>query len=454
MAAPIIVGSFSYTLMGFVDQAMVARLGSDALAAIGSGGIWAFAVCTLFVGIASCISTFVSQSLGRGNLHDCGRYAWQGIYLSIVSGVLALPVWWLGEHLFALMNHSPEVRRLEEGYFNIRVAGLVFVTGQAALSAFFQAINRPNIPTIMSILSNVINVALNYALIYGNWGCPKLGVNGAAIATTIALAIQVIAMFAILLTPSFAKTYGTRAQWRFDLGRFRELFRIGGPNGLTFLMDILNWAIFTSFIIGSFGTAALAGHNAALAFMTISFMPALGLNHAIAPIVGQWIGRGDHDRAAARAITALKIAMVYMTIMGLFMAFMGKELLRIFFTTDPEVLRIGHLLLIMAAIFQAFDAINIVISGALRGAGDTKWMAFIFTGGAYLVLTPMALLFAFVFKGGAVGAWIGTSLYVIMLSGVLFMRFRNGKWRTITIFDADRKSEASETDLSPALNEE
>ncbi|HOE66296.1 MAG TPA: MATE family efflux transporter [Candidatus Hydrogenedentes bacterium] len=434
MAIPVIVGSFSYTLMGFVDQAMVGRLGSSALAAVGSGGIWAFTVSTFFIGVTSCVATFVSQSRGRGDFESCGRYAWQGIHFSLLTGAIGFFCWPISGPLFRSMHHAPDVTAMEIQYFQLRMLGFAFVTWQTALASFFQAVRRPHIPTLTAIASNLVNFALNYALIFGHWGFPAMGIRGSAIATVIALGCQVAMMQALFLGPRHHAEFRTRSSCGLDFQKMRELLRIGWPAGMMFLIDIVNWSVFTSYIVGHFGTTQLAAHNAAMNFMALSFMPAVGLNHAIAPIVGQWIGRGDIARAKARTYTALRLAIGYMTCMGILMGTFGAELIRSVFSVDPEVVRIGKILLVLAALFQAFDAVNITVSGALRGAGDTRWMAVMSFLGTYLFFLPLALFFAFVMHWQAVGAWIGATAYIIALSGVLFLRFHREKWRHISIF--------------------
>jgi Na+-driven multidrug efflux pump len=168
--------------------------------------------------------------------------------------------------------------------------------------------------------------------------------------------------------------------------------------------------------------------------MHLCFMPALGVNQGICVLVGQYTGRKDFATAIARTYTAMKATIVYMFCTGLVFAFFGKGLIRVFFSTDPGVVALGHTLLILSACFQGFDAINIVVLGALRGAGDTFGVAVIMFVFAYLVFLPLSMFLAFVAGWGAVGAWIGATVYIIGLSGVFYMRFRSGGWREIRIF--------------------
>lgn len=437
MAGPAILSNLSFTAMQFVDTVMVGKLGTDQLAAVGSAALWSWVVVSFFVGIVSCVTTFVSQSLGRGEPHNCGSYAWQGIYFALGTIAFAGVLYPLSGPMFESMNHGLEVTRYELDYFRVRVLGLFLIPWQAALAAFFMGINRPMVPMAVAIAGNALNVVLDYCLIFGAAGFPRLEVAGAAWATVASLALQCAVMQAILLSGPVRREYGT-ARLRFDRIKMRELIVVGWGAGVTWCLDVVTWGVFTSYIVGGAGTVALAAHNSAIQIMHVSFMPAVGLNHAIAPIVGRWIGRGDLERAKARTYTSTRLAMGYMFVMGVIFAVLGGRLLDWAFTDDPDVISLGHWLLIMAAIFQGFDAITIVMSGALRGAGDTRWQAIVMGLAAYLVFLPLAYFLAVSVALGALGAWIGATIYIIGLSGLFFHRFYGEKWRHMKIFTADK----------------
>lgn len=434
MAGPIILGSLSFAFMQFVDQLMVAQLGPEALAAIGSAGVWSYTMATFFIGVVSCVTTFVSQSVGRGRLADCARYTWQGIYISLAAGAVAFVFWPLSDAMFGAMGHSAEVTRLEVIYFKIRLFSYGLIACQVATASFFQSISRPLVPMYCTFAANFVNIVLDYVLIFGKWGFPAWGIAGAAVATCIALLFQCGLQQVLFMTGDINRDYNVRRSYRLDWHKAYELVRIGWPSGIQHLLDVMNWSIFISFLVGKYGTTALAANNVALALMTFSFVPALGLHHGIAPIVGQWIGRGDIARAKARTYLAISLAAAYMLLMGCTFAFFGPSIIRDIFGQTDEVVAIGQKILIFAAVFQGFDAINIVVSGALRGAGDTRWMAIVTAIGAYVVFLPMGYTFAEVLGGGAMGAWFGATLYIIGMSGLLFHRFSSERWRYIAVF--------------------
>lgn len=433
-ASPAIVAQLSWVIMQFIDTAMVGHLGTAQLAAVGSAGLWSWVVVSFFIGLLSCVSTFVSQCVGRGQAHDCARYAWQGVYLALGTAVIGFALLPLSRPFFESMGHERDVTEYELQYFQLRLMGFFLLPWQAVLAGFFLGINRPKIPMAVAIFANLINVFLGFGLIFGKFGFPRLEVRGAAIAMMIAVLIQCVLMQTIFLGKTLRVEYGTLGAWRFDGHRMAELLRIGMGAGTTWLLDVITWGVFTSFIVGKSGANALAAHNGAISIMQVSFQLAIGLNQAIAPIVGRWIGMGRIDRAKARTYTATKLAMGYMFVMGVIFAVFGKGLLILAFNANAEVASFGHYLLIMAAIFQGFDAITIVMSGALRGAGDTKWQAIVMGAAAYFLFLPMAFVLARFLNWGAFGAWVGATIYIISLSGIFYYRFAGEKWRHINIF--------------------
>lgn len=434
MSWPIILGSLSYTVMDFSDKVMAGWLGESALAAGPAAGLWSFTLSTLFLGVLGCVGTFVAQCLGKGERENCARYTWQGLYMSLFAGIATLVILPFSGAIFASTHISPEARDLATGYFQIRLVGYIPMAWVTVLAAFFQAVNRSSVPMWVSIVACAENILINYLLMYGKAGLPEMGVNGLALGTVIAQYSQMALLTLVYLGKKTDLVYKTRSAWQFSMHKVREVLVIGGPNGLTFLLDILNWAIFTTHIVGRDGDATLAGHNAALGLMHLAVMPAVAINQGIAAIVGQWIGRGRPELAVSRTFTAIKIAMVYMFAIGILNACAGEWIIMHAFGATPEVAHIGQVLLYFAAAFEAFDAIFIVTVGALRGAGDTRWMMWATIIGNYVFFMPLALLIAIPFGGGANGSWAAATIFIIGLSAVVLRRFRSEKWREISIF--------------------
>jgi len=435
LAIPIVITVGSNTLMTGVDAWMVTKFGGkEYIAGIMPAGLMNHVLVSFFIGVVSCVSTFVGQSYGRHELRDCSRYAWQGIYLSLLIALGVMMFWPATPAIFKFMGHSEEVQRLETLYFRLRLWGVGGSVMSVALGAFFYATSKPLIPLVATILANVFNLVADYALIFGKLGMPEMGLVGAAIATNIAAWLCALVMLGIFLSGLFNESYATRRTWQWNWRRTRELFRVGWPAGLSMGMDVASWTVFLCFFVGSFGDNQLAAAGITGNILAASFMPTVALGIAVTAIVGQWIGRGDVQRARARYITALKIGVCYMTFMGAIFIVFRRQLIGLFLI-EPEVIELGGRFLIFAALFQLFDATAIITGSALKGAGDTKWPMAVQIIAGWCIFLPVGYVLAFHTWLGVYGGWVGANVYIWLLGIALLYRFLGGRWKTINIFD-------------------
>lgn len=439
LAGPIIATMISRTAMNFIDFVMVSQLGTEAQAAIVPAGVTLFILIAFGMGVLQATSTFVSQSLGRREYAACSSFAWQGVWLSIFLGGIALPLWPLVRPFFAWVGHDPGVVAMETDYFQIGLISIGPVLVATALGSFFQGIHRPMIGLWATVIANIFNVIANYALIFGHFGFPALGIAGAAWATTVASLVQAIVMVLWWLRPRCHEEFASRSTWRINWDRLWRTLRVGMPMGFHFVTDVTAFTIFTLFLVGQFGTVQLAAHNLALKLLEISFMPVLGLGFAITAAVGKAIGRGRRDYARLVSRWALGIAITYMGTMAVcFVIFRETMPTWLVDLSDPaaeEVIRWSALLLLCCAAFQLFDAANIVYSSALRGAGDTMFPAIVsvtlslglLVGGGFAIAGLRPDL-------GALGPWLLATLYVIVVGLFMIARWVWGPWEKIDLF--------------------
>ena len=437
LSFPIIVAMASHTAMGFVDTWLLAGYGPNELASVGAAGSVVFTFIAFVFGTANCTSTFVSQSIGRGQPADCARYTWQGIHFGLMAQVVAVPLALAGPLIFTAFGHEATIQGLETSYFRIRLTHVAGTAAYASLTSFFQGTGRPVIPMIVALIANLFNALLDCLLIYGLWGCPKLGIVGAGAATAVASYLQVALLLFVFLRSATHERFWSRTTWRFDLGRFRQLMRVGAPAGLSFMLHVASWAIFTNVLIGRLGRNVLAANNVAHAIIGLSFMPALGLNKGVTVLVGQYIGSKDIPAAKRRAYVAIALAMAYMFMMGILFVTFRDPIMRVF-THNAEIIQVGSTLLILAAVFQAFDALGIVSHGALRGAGDTHFPAVIDIASGWLLLLPLGYVLTFTFRLGYVGAWSAAAFQIAIVGIIFFLRFASEAWRKIDIFAGSR----------------
>ena len=449
LAGPIIGTMVSRTVMSFVDFWMVSKLGPEAMAAIMPAGISVWCMICFGFGVVTVTSTFVSQSLGRGELTECSRYTWQGLYLAVVLGLLVLPAWWAAPYYFAWAGHAPEVQRLEVVYFRVSLFSVVPIIAANVLANFFNGVHKPSVGLIAAVIANTFNVVGNYALIFGNLGCPAMGIAGAAWATAAASLLQFVILAAVWFGPAYARRYATRVAWRPSGSRMKRIIRVGLPVGVQFESDIFGFTVFTVFMVGGYGTAQLAANNLAFKFLEIAFMPVVGLSVALSAAVGEAIGRGRPDYARRVARWATGAAVGYMGLVGAVYLGLRYELPGLILDTpDPEVVAWAAKLLVMCAVFQLFDAFGITLTGALRGAGDTFWpslmtlglTAVVFMGGGLMVMR---------FAPGleSVGPWLAATAFISTYAVVISFRWWYGPWERIDLF-ASRPAEAPASPMS------
>jgi MATE family multidrug resistance protein len=451
LAAPIIGSMISRTLMSFADFYMVSYLGVEAQAAIMPAGLLLFCVLGFGMGALSAVNTYVSQCLGREDRYGCAAYAWQGVYLSLLLGLLALPSLPVVGMFFEWVGHEKRVAEMETVYVQIGLLGLAPAMAAMALGNFAQGIHRPAIGLWAMVAANLFNVLANFALIFGMWGFPRLGIAGAAIATQVSGLLQALILLAWMLQPSLAAAYHTRRAWRLDLPRLRSLIWIGTPAGIQFVVDIVSFTIFTLFLIGRFGTVQLAANNITFKLLELSFMPVFGLGAALTVAVGHAIGMGRPDHARLLTRWCFAFAVAWMGTAGLSFVLFGHEFAGLMVhdeATSEAVTDWAALLLLFCAVFQVFDAMTITHLSALRGAGDNHWPAIAAAGLAAVVLLGGGFFLAsWRPQWGAAGPWLAATIYACIYGVVMWSRWTFGPWERIDVFSKDghRSPDAADT---------
>lgn len=429
------------TMLKFVDGLMVSFVGPAPFSAQFLGGMFSFVPESFAIGILMVVNTYVSQNLGAGRLRQTGLYAWGGMAIAMVFACCIAPLALVAGPLFAMFGHSAEVTALETMYFRYMVISALVTLPTRVLEQFFFGIHRPRIVLVASVFANGFNVLANYALIFGKFGFPAMGLEGAAIGSVVSWVLQFVLLLAVFLAPSLRITYATNLFRAVRLRHCLDLVRVGWPAGVQLCNDIASWTLFQAALIGPMGTEHLAASTAAMRYMGISFMPAVGIGVAATAIIGRCIGQGRPDLARRRAHAAVTAAMVYMGVCGILFTIFRHALVRFFVHVGPDeaaqaevIVGIGTKILVCAAVFQLFDAVGIVFIGALRGAGDTRWpmgvtivlsWGLVMGGGAAAVLLLPQL--------SSVGPWLAASLYVVVLGAVMAWRFESGAWRKIDL---------------------
>ncbi|MCP4249046.1 MAG: MATE family efflux transporter, partial [bacterium] len=404
--------------------------------------LWSYIV--IGMGIVSIVATFASQALGRERYRDCSAYAWQGLYLSIAFGLLGFAFWPLLPWLVSVIGHEPEVQALELSYCNVAVWSFGPTIAAAALCGFFNGVHHPKVTMWSAIEGIVVNMAVSYCLIFGKLGLPAMGIAGAAAGTVVATCYRCVRLTATMCLPRFHERFHARDTWRLDRGKLMGILRFGAPQGGQWFSDVVVWMLFVNVLVGKlFGTLHLTATNIAWQYLRVSFMPAIGVGMALTSLVGKSIGQNDPQRAVRQTRTTLSICGVYMAALSLVFVLFRRELIGLF-NDDPEIVAVGAGLMICAAAFQVFDAMGIIYTSALRGAGDTTWPALLFVISHWVILIGGGGAMAFLAPElGRVGPWMAATILLIFWGLRLWWRWRVGAWKKIDLFKHDQPVESA-----------
>jgi len=434
LAAPMVVTTISFTIMQFVDRYMVSRLGTEALAAILPAGFASFLPSAFAIGSMASLNTFVSQSLGRGDRKSCSNYFWQTIYLGLAYFLLVVAIMWpTAPWIFKLMGQPATVAEMEVIYFRIILYAHVLAVINWSGNQFFMGIHRPTITMCASLSGQIVNVAANYVLIFGKLGLPAMGIAGAGWGTFIGIAVAAVINTAVFLSPGLNTLFMTRRTLHLDFSRMYDLLKVGLPAGFGLMVNVALWGMILFGLVGRFGTEALAATSAVLSYTSLSVMPVVGIGTALAAAVGKTIGAGRKDLATRQTHVCLKVALVYMGLVGI-VFFVSRVALMEFWSSDEEVIKIGANILICAAIYQAFHAARVIYAGALRGAGDTLWLAIVSAVGAAILGLGGLVIIILSVELGALGPWVVATISIIAVGLANYWRFKSNRWMKIDLF--------------------
>ena len=244
IAFPMILSTASWSIQHFVDRVFLTWYSTDALAASLPAALTNFVFVSLFLGMAGYVNTFVAQYSGAHRLERVGPAVWQGVYLALLSGLLALIPAFFSGPLFGFVGHAPAIRAEEIEYFRILCYGTGPQVAATAFSCFFSGRGETWIVLGVNVMAIGVNIVLDYGLIFGHWGLPALGISGAAWATNIGLVIAAVVFALLFLRRQYREEYATWRGWRPDLELLARLVRFGGPNGISFMLDIMVETLF------------------------------------------------------------------------------------------------------------------------------------------------------------------------------------------------------------------
>ncbi len=451
IAIPLVLSSGSLSLMIFVDRMYLAWHSMDALAAALPAAALHWAVVSIAFGTGTYVNAFIAQYEGAGRKDRVAASLWQGVYLALVSGGLLLIFVPLAGPIFSLVGHDPAVRDMEAAYFSILCAGGTATVLAAVVSCFYSGRGHTMVVLYVNVSVLLMNVVLDYCLIFGPGPFPAWGIRGAAIATIFANVAAVTIYITLMTRPNVLREYPLWIMRRFDRELFGRLIRYGLPNGLQFGVDVGAFSLFI-FLVGTIGKQQLAATNLAFNLNALAFIPMMGFGIAVMTLVGKRIGEGRPELAVQTTWKAFGLAGGYLLAFGGVVVVFPDLMISPFAMYIPAeqfapVREHVIVLLRFVALFTFFDGMAIIFGSAVRGAGDTRFsLLFTFVTSWSLMVLPTAVAWMTIGLSLNVG-WSACTIYVIVLGVGFVLRFQAGRWKSMQIIERD----SAEADPMPSL---
>ncbi len=430
---PLALGMLNNALLQFVDGVFLAKESMASLDASLPASMLALTVMGFFQSVVAYSGTFVAQYHGAGESHGVHASYRAGTFLAVLAGIFCVAIVPVGRMVVPLMSASAEVVSRALSYYTIVSCGAIALCGQMAAASFFTGQGRTRLVFLVNVLGNVFNIALDPVLIFGLIGCPRLGMSGAAYATVAAMFLQwgVLAWFASKWSGGHEGAKGAvPAFWPLVV----RILRYGVPSGAYSVLNILSFTIFV-FFTGRVGESAFAVSNACFKVNYLLIAPMEGFAIGAATLVGQAQGRCDSAAAHRAAMRTLALGLSLVIFLSLLAVVFHRPILSLFASPEMRLeylYSLGFQLFVLMAAWQVFDAADVIVSGALKGAGDTKFVMWWMVTAAFVVWIPLVLAVAR-WHNTMTALWCTMVVYVVVICAGTLIRWYNGAWKKIRL---------------------
>ena len=431
---PLALGMLNNAVQQFVDGVFLAHESLESLEASLPASMLAILVMGFFQSVVAYSGTFVAQYHGAGDSHGVRMSYRAGLVITLAAGVLAVAIIPIGLMVAPFMSENPAVVARASSYYAIVSVGAIALCGQMAASSYFTGRGKTRLVFWVNVLGNAVNIALDPILIFGLYGCPRLGMAGAAYATVAAMFVQ----WGVLAWCAERDLRRLRGDGAADVPRLWPLvgkvLRYGVPSGAYSVLNILSFTIFV-FVTGRIGDQEFAVSNACFKVNYFLFAPMEGFSICAATLVGQAQGRGDSAAAHRDAMRTLFLGLLLVAVLSALAVVFYRPILSLFASPGVQLstfYALGFWLFLLMAAWQVFDATDVIVSGALKGAGDTHfvmwWMVFV----AFGVWLPIVWAVA-AWHNTMTALWATMVVYVVVICIGTLVRWFRGRWKSISI---------------------
>lgn len=423
LAYPVMLSNLGHVMMGVADSVMVGHVNATSLAAAGLANV-VFNVLMLFgIGVSYTITPLVASADGAGNKNDIIETLRHGLVINIANSIILAATVYFCRGLLHYIDQPPEVVTFSIPYLSIVTFSLIPMLIFQTFKQFVEGLSNTRIAMIIIIVSNLVNIGLNYIMIYGHAGFPAMGLNGAGWATFCSR-IFMAASFAgyVYIAPRFRQYRQGFSLGKYSRSLFNKMLHLGVPSGVQFIFEVAAFD-FSLVMMGWIGTTTQAAHQIAINLATVSYMTTAGLAAAATIRVSYFLGKKDFSNLRTAAYTLLVMAIAMMTAWAVLFIF-GRHWLPGLYVESNEVIGIASVLLIIAGLFQISDGTQVVCVAALRGLQDVKIPSLFIFVSYWIIGLPLGYWLAFKGGYGASGVWLGLLIGLTLTALAMYARFR------------------------------
>lgn len=425
LGMPIVAGMVSQNIFNLVDTMMVGRLGPEPLAAVGTAGMMTFTFGSVIFGVTSGVQAVAARFKGEGKLDKTATALNTGLVFALASSVLVmLLACFVSKPMFELLCGNHQVAMLADEYFMIRMSVCFLMVANFAFRGYWNAIDQSRIYMNSLVMMNLLNIVLNYLLIFGNFGFPKLGVNGSALSTAIATAFGAVFYFYVAYRDARPQGFLSRIP---SLQELILMTKISLASSSETVLTMLNVAVMY-WVAGKISAYALAGINILMNMLLVVYLPAIALGITLATLAGQALGRGDKDDAYNWGIDMMKLGVIICFALAIPYLLFPEMILRLF-TQSQEVISISVDATRIMGITLGVEVIAFIFLDALKGLGYATKPMLITAGLNWCLYVPSICILVFVCGQGLFAIWFMQSLVNFILAFWFYRIWLSRKWQ-------------------------
>jgi MATE family multidrug resistance protein len=430
LALPMVVSQGAFAVMIFTDRYFMSQIDPVHMAAALGGGIASFFSFCFFTGLLSYTNAMAAQYLGAGEPQKCPKVVTQGMIMTVMSTPFLTLVAFLVVGIFEGMGHDPAQVELERVYYLILMSGVLITLAKTCISSYFAGIGRTHVVMICDVFGLLVNVPLCYAMVFGKFGLPALGIVGAGVSTVVATVLAFALFLAFYFRKEHREQFRVRHSFSLDLKILRRLWRLGSPGGLEMFLNVAAFNLFL-LMFQSYGIAEGAAATIVFNWDILSFIPMIGLHVAVISLIGRFVGARDMARANEVMTAAFSIALAYSAVLAVVYITCRFPLVEVFAPPSGDfsaVRELAPFMMIGLSTYVMADAIILVSGGVLRGAGDTRWLMVASVSLHWAMLVAQFLIIR-VFELNPRVSWMAFVMLVFAIALVYALRLKSGRWR-------------------------